>query len=172
MNAIREGDLQRVKQIVDDGFNLNFNYGYQFMRFGSPLSWAFRQSREIADFLIAHGASVSPKSPGNEALLVSAVRGNHLELIDRALAAGHNIHFQSRRYSAPLAQAVRTQSLETARHLISRGAVKEDIRGCRWHTLRSQTILFLRDLGIEVPSDVIDAVRTGSWDTPPVRCAQ
>src|SRR6476646_9861516 len=71
MNAIREGDLQRVKQIVDDGFNLNFNYGYQFMRFGSPLSWAFGRSREIADFLIAHGASVSPKSPGNEALLVS-----------------------------------------------------------------------------------------------------
>src|SRR5919106_2192037 len=100
MDAIRKGDLNSVKRIADSKFNLNFNYSWQFMRLGSPLSHAFcRNDRSIADILIARGASVSPKSPGNEALLTNAVRAGNFELVELALAAGHDIHFKPHNYS-------------------------------------------------------------------------
>lgn len=95
MAAIRKNDLDDVKRIVDSNLNLNYNYVWQLMPLGSPLSHAVgRSDRSIADFLIARGASLSPKSPGNEALLTNAVGSQNSELVDLALAAGHDIHFK------------------------------------------------------------------------------
>jgi hypothetical protein len=161
--------LHEVKQIVDSNLNLNFNYTWQFMRLGSPMALAIgRSDRSIADFLIARGASLSPKSPGNEALLTNAVGSLNSELVDLALVAGHNIHFKPPKRSKPLARAIHHQWIPMARFLISRGAGKEDIGpgDCRWHAMQGATILFVRDLGIEVPQDVLTAIENGNWDRP------
>ena len=172
LDAIREGDLNSVKRIADSKLNLNFNYTWQFMRLGSPLSHAFcRNDRSIADILIARGASLSPKSAGNQALLTNAVRGGNFELVELALAAGHDVHFQPCKHSKPLARAIHHQSIPMARFLVSKGASTEDISAgdCRWHAMRRETILFVHELGIEVPQEVLAAVENGDWDrrTPP-----
>ncbi|MDB6068116.1 MAG: hypothetical protein JWR26_4324 [Pedosphaera sp.] len=172
MRAISKNDLGGVQRIVDSNLNLNFNYTWQMMRLGSPVSSAFsRSDRSIADFLIARGASLSPKSPGNEALLTNAVRSGNPEQIDLALSAGHDIHFQPPKHSKPLARAIHHQWIPMARFLVSRGANKEDIGpgDCRWHAMQSATILFVHELGIEVPQDVLTAIENGDWDrrTPP-----
>ena len=174
MDAIAKGDLETVNRIIGTNFNLNFNYAWQFMRLGSPVSLAFsKKDRLIADALIARGASLSPKSPGNDALLSAAVHGGNFELIDLALGSGHDIHFKPNRHSKPLATAIHHNSIPLARFLISRGAGKEDLTlgDCRWHAMRSETILLVHELGIEVPEDVLTAVQNGNWDTAPSKNA-
>src|SRR5439155_6689396 len=161
-DAIHTGDLEKVKRIADSKLNLNFNHTWQFMRLGSPVSHAFcRKDRAIADILIARGATVSPKSPGNEALLTNAVRGGNLELMELALAAGHDIHFKPKGHSKPLARAIHHNWVPLARFLVSRGANSEDLclDDCRWHAMRGETILLVRELGIEVPQEVLTAVQ-------------
>ena len=119
MAAIHAGDLNGVKRIADSKLDLNFNYTWQFMRLGSPLSHAFcRNDRSLVDILIARGAALSPKSPGNEALLTNVVRGGNFELVELALEAGHDIHFQPRKHSKPLARAIHHQSIPMARFLV------------------------------------------------------
>src|SRR5262249_2939185 len=150
---------------------LNFNYRshVSWMSMGSPLSLAaIRKDPSIAECLIANGASMSPKSPGNEALLTNAVLGNNLKLIDLALAAGHDIHFKPHRHSKALARAIHHNLVETARFLISRGANSQDLCAgdCRWHAMRGETILLVRQLGMDVPQDVLTAVQNGEWDPP------
>jgi hypothetical protein len=169
MKAIRERDFENVERIAASKLNLNFNYSWQFMRLGSPLSHAFLTGdRQIVDTLIARGASISPASPGNDALLSAAVHGRNFELIDLALAGGHNIHFKAPRHSKPLATAVHRSSVPMARFLISRGANEDDITlgDCRWHAMRSEMILLVRELGIAVPPEVLTAVENGEWDRP------
>lgn len=163
--AIAKNDLEAVRQIVDSGLNLNFNHRWQFMSLGSPLSRAvIRPDRSITDFLISRGASLSPKSPGNAALLTNAVCGGNFEFVDLVLASGHNIHFQPPKHSRPLAHVIRRQNIPMARFLVSRGASKEDIRDCRWHAMNTEAISFVRELGVEVPRDVWTAVESGDWD--------
>lgn len=167
--AIRKNNLREVKLIVDSNLNLNFDYTWPFMRTGSPLSYAFafaRFDRSIVDLLIARGASLSPKSPGNQALLTNGVRSLNTELVDLALAAGHDIHFKPPKHSVPLARAIHHQWIPMARFLVSRGAGKEDIGpgDCRWHAMQGATILFVRELGIEVPENILTSAEKGDWD--------
>ena len=167
MDAIRNGDLDSIKRIADSKLNLNFNYTWQFMRLGSPLSHAFcRKDRSIADILIERGASLSPRSPGNEALLTSAVRGGSFELVELALTTGHDIHFKPHKDPKPLASAIHHQSIPMARFLISKGTNKDDLSvgDCRWHAMNSESILFVRELGMDVPREVLTAVQNGEWD--------
>jgi len=167
IDAIRKGDLDGLKRIATSKFNLNFCYVLHGLAMGSPLSHAFhRKDRSVADLLIAQGASLSPKSPGNWALLGHAVRGGNLELVELALAAGHDIHFKPRNQSKPLAAAIHRNSVPIARFRVSKGAGKEDLvpGDCRWHRMPSEAILFVRDLGIEVPPEVSDAIEKGEWD--------
>jgi hypothetical protein len=166
IDAIGRNDLNAVREIVGRGRSLNFNYWSHgcWLSLGSPLSLAvFKKNRSIADFLIANGASWSPRSPGNGALLRNAVRGGHLDFIDSAMAAGHEIHFKTL-----LSLAIHEQrSLATARHLVSKGAVKEDVAGCQWFRMDVEMILFIHELGVEVPQNVLDAVRRGDWRLEP-----
>jgi hypothetical protein len=170
MAAISRNDLREVELIVASNLNLNFNHTWQFMRVGSPLARAVgRSDRSIADFLIARGASLSPKSPGNEALLTIAVGSLNPELVDLVLAAGHDIHFKPPNRSTPLARAIHHQWIPMARFLVSRGAGKKDFgRGdCRWHAMQGATILFVRELGMDVPQNVLTAIENGEWDRRP-----
>ncbi|HXI72466.1 MAG TPA: ankyrin repeat domain-containing protein [Verrucomicrobiae bacterium] len=167
MDAIRKGDLTNVRCLTDTGMNLNFNYNWQFMRLGSPLVWAFsRNDRLIADFLIERGASTSPKSPGNAALLSSAVHGGNFDLVDLALAAGHDIHFKPDERSKPLASAIHHRAIPMARYLVSKGASIADLQigDCRWHAMNSETIIFVHELGMEVPQNILTAINNGDWD--------
>ena len=87
-------------------------------------------------------------------------------LVAQALAAGHDIHFKPNKYSKPLASAIHHQSIPMARFLISKGANKEDLSvgDCRWHAMNSEAILFVRELGMDVPPEVLTAVQNGEWD--------
>ena len=169
IDAVGRGDLDGVQQIASKGMSLNFNYWshVSWRWIGSPLSAAFgKKDASIANFLIANGASVSPNSPGNDTLLLQAVKSGDLERVDLALKAGYDIHFQPRNCSKPLAAAIHRRSIPMARFLLSKGAAKEEVGYCRWHTMNSETILFIHEIGIEVPSDVLTAVRDHKWERP------
>ena len=171
VDAIGSGDLAAVQEIVSNGLSPNFNYWshISWLWMGSPLSLAaHKMGPSIADFLIANGASIAPRSPGNETLLSNAVGGGNFKLIDIALAAGHDIHFQPEKQSKPLAKAIHHQMVPMARFLISRGASKEDLTAgdCRWHAMNSETILFVQEIGMDVPPDILRAARNGEWDLP------
>lgn len=171
IDAIGRGDIDGVERAIRGGVPLNFNCWshLSWSSMGNPLSLAMlKKDPAIANFLIANGASLSPKSRGNEALLTNAVSGSNLELVKLALAAGNDIHFSPPRYPTPLAQALQHQDIPLARFLISKGAGKEDLNryARRWFAMRAETILFVRELGIEVPTDVLTAIATDQWEPP------
>jgi hypothetical protein len=169
MDAIRKGDLDRIKRITTSKFDLNFCYMRHGLAVGSPLARSFQlKNRSVADLLISQGASLSPKSPGNWALLGIAVRSGNVELVELTLEAGHDLHFKARNSSRPLAAAIHRNLVPMARFLVSKGASKEDLVSgdCRWYRMPAEAILFVRDLGIEVPTEILDAIEKGEWDTP------
>ena len=152
--AIQKRNLEKVKRLAASGMNLNFTYtGYFGIGIGSPLSLTFTiNDRSFDDVLIWYGASISPKSIGNRGLLTSAVAGGNFELIDLALASGHDIHLRPfPKSSTPLARAIHRQSLPMARFLISRGAGKEDLTtgDCRWHRMNRKPYCSLRNWALK-----------------------
>jgi len=151
--------MDQVKALLDEGLDVNFT------RSGfSPLCQALvTGNRAVMDLLIAHGASLS--APGSEHFLsLAAGRGDH-ELIDLALAAGHDIHFRATSTAAtPLEAAAHVNRHETMKYLIARGAAREDFRlKCRWFGLHRATINVLLELGVDVPQDLVHLVKTGNW---------
>ncbi len=119
--------------------------------------------RKIFDYIMAHGAS--PGNPGNDYLLSSAARLGEHEIIDLALAAGHDIHFRPRQGTTPLQSAAFRNKPETMKYLIARGAVREDfdVTRCSWVRLNAATINVLLDSGVEVPNEIAGYVKTGKW---------
>jgi len=49
-----------------------------------------------------------------------------------------------------------------------KGASKEDLThfACRWFAMRAETIFLVRELGIEVPAEVLTAIANGQWNLP------
>ena len=164
-HAIYHGGFEQIRKLVEDGLDLDF------VRDGfSPLSVAVSSidnwrpdGRKIVDYLIEHGAS--PRNSGNDGLLSIAARVGEHDLIDLALAAGHDIHFCRKQCTTPLQSAAFRNKAETMKYLIEKGSAKEDfdVTRCSWARLNAATITVLLDLGVDVPGEIAGYVKTGKW---------
>lgn len=145
--AIYERNLETVGRILLEGLDPNF-----IRRGFSPLCRAvWRGDRPMVDFLISRGACIA--LPGNIRFLYgAAMHGDH-DLIDRALAAGHDIHLRPRLTPTPLEAAAFANHTETIRYLWARGSTAADFDSerCRWSLLRPQTVDALLEIGVPVP---------------------
>ena len=165
VEAIYKCDLPRIQKLVEAGLDLKFAMdGY------SPLTkavWRIDEwtpnARKVVDYLLAHGASA--RDAGNESLLHgAAIAGDH-ELIDLALAAGHDIHQRLKRGHTPFQSAAFRNRTETIKYLIEKGAGKADfdLKGVRWYAIQAPTIQVLLEIGVDVPIDIAGYVREGKW---------
>jgi cytohesin len=75
--AVRNGDLQKVKQAMANGLDINATDGNN----NTALDLALK-NKEIAELLIAEGADVNAKDEDGETPLDWAIEKNHTETAD------------------------------------------------------------------------------------------
>jgi ankyrin repeat protein len=98
--AAEEGNLEKVKSLVEHGESPNLTGGPQNY---SLLELAtLKGSVDIASFLIKHGANVNYKSQGDTFALGFAVGCGHLDIVDLLLKNGANIEAKTSEGWTPL----------------------------------------------------------------------
>ncbi len=145
-SAAREGDLERVKELVAQGADVNGSAGAR--EWGLPLWWAaFRGHLDVAEYLVSCGARKDPftaaamgdwdfvaarldeqpslvhtVTSSGQTLLHWANRGNQVEFARRLLDHGVDPNCLNDYGAAPLLYAAREGHVEFCRLLIENGA--------------------------------------------------
>ena len=86
--AARQGNLERVRELIDAGADIN---GVGLAQ--TPLMGAiFNGKHEVVDFLIENGANVNPEITDGTTPLVMAVFKNDARMVKRLIEAGANVN--------------------------------------------------------------------------------
>ena len=87
LDAAKKGNIEAVKQAIDDGADLNTKGRYG----ATPLQdAAFRGHQEIVELLIVEGANV--KSENGVTPLHTAALNGHKEVVELLIAAGADVN--------------------------------------------------------------------------------
>ncbi|HUE88087.1 MAG TPA: M56 family metallopeptidase [Vicinamibacterales bacterium] len=119
VEAADEGDLHDVRELLDNGANVNAAVDGD----GSPLIAAARGGhREIVQLLLEHGADVDLGVPGDGAPLIMAAREGHLAIVQLLLDRGANVDLIVAGDENGLIQASGAGRLDVVKLLVARGA--------------------------------------------------
>uniref|UniRef100_A0A7C4H6L4 Uncharacterized protein n=1 Tax=Thermofilum pendens TaxID=2269 RepID=A0A7C4H6L4_THEPE len=117
--AVREGDPQRVKQLVERGANVNA----RGERDWTPLHLAaFYGYLEVVRFLVEKGAEVNARNVDRRIPLHYAAAEGHLEVVRFLVEKGANVNARDNKGWTPLHLAALYGHLEVARLLLEAGA--------------------------------------------------
>ena len=118
LRAIRENNLNKIKDLVQQGLDIN-----QPKTYGEyPLLETIRpKSLPIFEYLLEQGAQLNVANKSGETPLMRAVRRDNIEVFDKLLSNGVDIHQETAMGSA-LGQAAQVNNLAIARTLLSKGA--------------------------------------------------
>jgi ankyrin repeat protein len=118
--AAREGNIEAVKQAIDDGADLNAKDNVNM----TPLHWAVNNSqKEIVELLIANGADVNAKTENGWTPLHSAAGKGYKEIAELLINKGANVNAKgSKQKETPLYTAASEGHREVAELLIDKGA--------------------------------------------------
>lgn len=87
-NAIIDGDLDRIKELISSGANVNGWYSHRF----PPLySAAIHGHKEIAEFLIENGALLDKGDSWGKTPLMAALIYNHPEVVKLLIVKGADL---------------------------------------------------------------------------------
>jgi ankyrin repeat protein len=116
-DAVLAGDLAKVRQLLDQGADINDTAGYSY----TPLQMAAGEGKdEIAKFLIDRGADINADEDGRGTPLRRAAIQGHFEIIDLLLDRGAESD-DPMEAATLLVHAVSKGDLETINKLLSRG---------------------------------------------------
>jgi cytohesin len=121
IDAINRGDLNRIKELVSKGADVNARVGGV-----TPLLYAaVRGQKEIAEFLISKGSDVNVEDDldeGGRTALMHATLNGHVEIVDLLISKGADIDAKSREGKTALLYALWNKKKEITSLLILRGA--------------------------------------------------
>ena len=120
-SAIQNGDLEKVRKLLDSGANVN-KVNPRTER--TPLSFAVSIDKpEIAKLLIERGANIhTPDADGATPLLLATQHRNNFEVSNLLIEKGARVNTQNNSGETPLMSAVALDDLKLAKLLIDRGA--------------------------------------------------
>ena len=114
--AIKEGNLEAVKQHFNSGIDVNIKVSKEGRSSQSwhPLNWAAANGQiEIVEFLLSRGAEVNSKDGvGYIALHYAAGRGSYREVVEVLIANGEDVNTKAVDGSTPLDLAAMNQQKE------------------------------------------------------------
>ena len=142
-DAVRSGDLQTVKEQLENGVDINAGDS----EFGvTALSWAaLLDDTKIAKFLIEKGADVNAKSRDGSTPLHSAAFLGHAEIAALLIQKGADVNPKNYRNETPLDASV--VNWETTKFIAGLLAIKVDAEKVK--TGRTRIIEILRQHGSE-----------------------
>ena len=123
LEAVRRGDLQRVKDFLANGADVNAKRG----DFTAPLHLAAQGGhKEIAELLIAAGADVNAKNKYGTTPLHYAAEEGHKEIAELLIANGVDVNAKKNNGRTPLDLAELTAHNETADLLRKHGGKTDE----------------------------------------------
>lgn len=119
--AIQRGDVEKVRELLDSGANVN-KVDRNTRR--TPLSSAIYMNKpEIAKLLIERGANIHTEDADNATpLLLSTEHRNNFEVSALLIEKGAKVNTQNNSGDTPLMNAVALNDLKLAKLLIDNGA--------------------------------------------------
>ena len=97
-HAVKTGDADRVRQLLDAGADVNVREPYRERLQWTPLHWAaFRGDKGIAALLISRGAELDAEDPYYSTPLYLAAERGHPEIVRQLIAEGAEVNVKSSR---------------------------------------------------------------------------
>ena len=134
--ASKKGDLERVRQLIQDGQDVNRGgiYGW------TPLMWAaYHGHDQIVRELIRAGADVNGKNYCKETALHWASRSDHSSVIKALTEAGANLNVQDKRGVTPLMEAADCGHTNVLVELIRAGADVSVVSSHDWGSVAADS---------------------------------
>jgi ankyrin repeat protein len=108
--ASREGNIEAVKQHLASGTDVDAKNEYG----GTPLHFAARGQKEVAELLIAKGANVNAMSAYRSTPLDWAIIRNRPEIVELLIANGADVNAKDAFGKTPLDSAIEKNHTELA----------------------------------------------------------
>jgi ankyrin repeat protein len=93
IDAVRVGDLERVKLVIQKGADVNncvYAYGW------TPIFWAIERGQfDMCRFLLDHGADVNHKSHNGWTPLMFAVYNRRIDIVKLLVIRGANVNHKN-----------------------------------------------------------------------------
>ncbi len=119
--AIARGDLDKVKEELDKGANINSLAGDGL----STLQWCLGNKTDILEFLLSYGADPNIESVEGATPIMNAVQSNQMEHLKMLIENKADINKQDKRGFTALHRAAEMGHIEIIKELLQNGAKKE-----------------------------------------------
>jgi ankyrin repeat protein len=105
--AVKSGNTDRVRQLLDSGGDVNVRDSSTERLQYTPLHWAaYYDHQEIAELLISRGADLDAQDPWDSTPLYLAAEQGHIEIVELLIAEGAEVNVKSKRWGyTPLHRA-------------------------------------------------------------------
>ena len=125
--AIRLGNIEAIKQHLADGADVNAKEAKNRI---TPLHWAaWRGRKEIAELLIAKGASLNTKNNDGGTPLHNAAWKGHVEIAKLLIGKNADVNAKDVEWQTPLDWAEEEKQKEVADHLRKHGGkTREELK--------------------------------------------
>lgn len=119
--AIARGDLDKVKEELNKGANINSLAGDGL----SPLQWCLGNKTDILEFLLSNGADPNIESVEGATPIMNAVQSNQMEHLKMLIENKADVNKQDKRGFTALHRAAEMGHIEIVKELLQNGAKKE-----------------------------------------------
>ena len=122
-HACKEGNLSKVKSMVERGHNVNEKDEKDYGLYRTPLMYAAGEGKfHVVKYLITHGADVSETNDLKQTALHYASEYGHLKVVKLLLSKGAGIDVEDEDGYSPLMLAVTYRHFDIVCNLITAGA--------------------------------------------------
>ncbi|MBC8471713.1 MAG: ankyrin repeat domain-containing protein [Planctomycetes bacterium] len=119
-NAVLEGDLAKVTQLVESGMDVNTKDEFGW----TPSYWALSAGqKKVFAYLLSQGANVTAKANDGRTLLHQASKAGFTEIVKQLIAKGVEVDAKPDSGNTPLKIAAGADHEEIVKLLIANGAV-------------------------------------------------
>ncbi len=118
-SAVLEGDLAKVRQLVESGTDVDTKDELGW----TPSFWALSTGqKEVFAYLVGQGADIAAKTNGGRTLLHQASRAGSTEIVKQLIAKGADVGVKSKNGETPLQCAASGGHEEAVKLLLAKGA--------------------------------------------------
>ena len=146
-NAARNGNLNRVRALLNSGENINARYQYG----ETPLMFAAYKGRlPMVRELLDRGANINARDHEGETALIRAAFWGHLAIVRLLLERGANANARTYEGWTPLMYAADSGHLAIVRELMNKGANTNGVLNVRYLPTNMKNAIIKHKAGLTI----------------------